>query len=562
MILPTKARFAPGEPVLVSFAAPPQASDIRVERLGDEVRRIAVAAAPGERTVDLGPLPEGGYGVRLCVADGRTLAQTAVEVLADPVTRMRYGFVANFAPERDIDGVLRFFRRLHLTAAQFYDWAYRHADLVGPNPQWTDPLGQPVSLPAVAALAAGLRAGGTLPIGYAAVYGVGHDEWPAWQHAALLDAAGQPHTLADFLSIVDPSDADWLSHFRADLRRAVQAGGFAGFHLDQYGFPRRAVRPDGRVVDLAEAFDTLIRAVREELPEACLIFNNVNDFPVWATTRSPQDVTYTEVWEPHDTLADLAAVATRSRSLAPTRPVVLAAYQSVYAKHPASEADAATRLTMATLFSHGATQLLAGEDGRLLVDPYYVRNHLPDASTLDRLARWYDFLVAAGDLLFADDQADITRSVVGDLNGELDVTSDGAPVSHEPRPGVIWRRVVQTPLGTVVHLINLTGQTDTGWDQPKAEIEPVRGLRLRLRQCQEGLPLGLQSATRSPSCAQTPATRLHVADPERSVAFASLPLRAEEGYLHAELPPLHAWQVLLVRHPDTIPTMIDHEENR
>src|SRR5690606_21128836 len=207
---------------------------------------------------------------------------------------------------------------------------------------------------------------------------------------------GRPHTLADFLSIVDPSDPDWLAHFRADLRRAVRVGGFAGLHLDQYGFPRRAVRPDGRVVDLAVGFDALIRAVRAELPDACLIFNNVNDFPVWATTRSPQDVTYTEVWEPHDTLADLAAVATRSRSLARHRPVVLAAYQSVYATHPARAADAATRLTMATLFSHGATQLLAGEDGRVLVDPYYVRNHAAEPSTLDMLARWYDLLVAAG----------------------------------------------------------------------------------------------------------------------------------------------------------------------
>jgi TM1410 hypothetical-related protein. len=546
VILPTKARYAPGEPVLVSIAAPPIARDLWVEHLGDEVRRIPVApGAAGEQIVDLGPLPEGGYGVRLCTRDGSTYAQTAVEVLADPVARMRYGFVANFAPDRDVDGVLRWFRRLHLTAAQFYDWAYRHANLVGPDLQWTDPLGQPVSLATVTALATGLRAGGTLPIGYAAVYGVGHDEWPAWRQAALLDATGQPHTLADFLSIVDPSDPQWLAHFRVDLRRAVQAGGFAGFHLDQYGFPRRAVRPDGRVVDLAEAFDTLIRAVRAELPDARLIFNNVNDFPVWVTTRSPQDVTYTEVWEPHDTLADLAAVATRSRALAPHRPVVLAAYQSVFAKHPARAADAATRLTMATLFSHGATQLLAGEDGRLLVDPYYVRNHRPDTSTMDRLARWYDFLVAAGDLLFAEDQADITRSVVGGHNGEIDVASPEAPVSHEPRPGVIWRRVVQTPLGTVVHLINLTGQTETGWDTPKAEIVPVGGLRLRVR------PTG------------TEVPRLHVADPDAGVAFAPLPLRAEDGCLYADLPPLRAWQVLLIRPTDRAarPTS-DREENR
>jgi dextranase len=315
----------------------------------------------------------------------------------------------------------------------------------------------------------------------------------------------------------------------------VEAGGFAGFHLDQYGFPRRAVRPDGRVVDLAAAFDAVIRAVRDELPDACLIFNNVNDFPSWASTRSPQDVTYTEVWEPHDTLADLAAVATRSRALAPDRPAVLAAYQSVYAGSP-DGADDATRLTMATAFSHGATQLLAGEDGRLLVDPYYVRNHPAASSTLDMLARWYDLLVAAGDVLFAADSADVTRSVVGGLNNELDVIA-GVDVSHEARPGAVWRRVVQSPAGTVVHLINLVGQSETGWDTPKAAIAAVDGLRLRMRQTGTALP------------------RLHVADPDRAVTFAPLRWRAEDGYLHAELPPLQAWQLLLIRHTDL-------EENR
>jgi dextranase len=289
------------------------------------------------------------------------------------------------------------------------------------------------------------------------------------------------------------------------------------------------VRPDGRWVDLADAFDAVIRGAREELPDACLIFNNVNDFPVWATTRSPQDATYTEVWEPHDTLADLAAVATRSRQLAPDRPPVLAAYQSVYAKHPAPAADDATRLTMATLFSHGATQLLAGEDGRVLVDPYYVRNHAAPADTLAMLGRWYDLLVAAGDLLFAPGSVDITRSVAGGLNDELDVVGGPAPFTHEARPGTVWRRVVETPLGTVVHLINLTGQAETGWDTPKAPIHPIDGLRLRLRWIGQATP------------------HVHAADPDGAPGFAALTPAIRDGHIEVELPPLRAWQLVLIR---------------
>jgi dextranase len=451
-----------------------------------------------------------------------------VEVLADPVARMRYGFVASYPPGRDIDGVLRNFRRLHLTAAQCYDWGYRHADLVAPTGEYTDPLGQPISMATVRALTAGLRHGGTLPLGYAAVYGVGKQEWPDWEHLALLRPDGTPYDLGGFLSIVDPSDPAWLRHFGDDLVRSVAAGGFAGFHLDQYGFPRRAPRPDGVEVDLAVAFDTMIRSVRQRLPDACLVFNHVNDFPVWATTRSPQDVTYTEVWEPHDGLADLAAVATRSRGLAPGRPAVLAAYQSVYASQPAAVADATTRLTMATLFSHGATQLLAGEAGHVLVDPYYVRNHAAQPSTMDMLARWYDLLVAAGDLLFDPDQADLTRSVVGSLNDEVEVT--GAPMWHEPRPGTVWRRVVETGHGLVVHLVNLATQTETGWDAPKEPATDVTGLRLRLRRVGASRPT------------------VHTADPDAGPGLTARPVATDDTHHEVELPPLGAWQIVLIRY--------------
>ncbi|GAA1743807.1 glycoside hydrolase family 66 protein [Luedemannella helvata] len=511
MLLPTKACYAPGEPVAIELPAAPAARAIEVERLGVRVATVTVPA--GADHVDLGPLPVGGYGVRL--RDGA--GHTAVEVLADPFARLRYGFVASYAPGRDIDGVLRLARRLHLTAVQFYDWAYRHADLVGPD-EYADPLGQPVSLATVRALAAGLASVGTAPIGYAAVYGVGKDEWPAWEHAALLRADGTVHDLAGFLSIVDPADPAWLAHFRADLRKAVERVGLAGFHLDQYGFPRRAVRPDGRVVDLAEAFHTMICEVREELPDARLIFNNVNDFPVWRTTRSPQDATYTEVWEPHEALDDVAAVAVRARTLAPSRPAVLAAYQTVFDRLPAADAELTTKLTMATLFSHGATQLLAGEDGHVLVDPYYVRNHPAAPSTVDMLADWYDLLVAAGDVLFDPGNADITRSVVGGLNGEIDVEA----------PEEVWRRVVATPHGTVVHLINLVGQADLGWDTAKAHVTPVDRLTVRFRR------VG----------AATPTVR--VADPDRGPFFVDVPARVDGEYVIADLPTLGVWQIVLL----------------
>ncbi|SMX62689.1 Glycosyl hydrolase family 66 [Brevibacterium linens] len=74
--------------------------------------------------------------------------------------------------------------------------------------------------------------------------------------------------------------------------------------------------------------------MRERLPESRLVFNNVNDFPTWGTGASPQDAVYIEPWKPVLTLGALADVATRARSVAGGKPVVLAAYQHVYDAAP------------------------------------------------------------------------------------------------------------------------------------------------------------------------------------------------------------------------------------
>ncbi len=524
--LPSRSIYCPDEPVVLDVGDEDMVT-VHVTHLGDPMRTVR-AAGPA---IDIGVLPAGGYGIEVTDADGRR-QHTAVDVAADVRTRLRYGFVVDYSPGRDTGEVERLLRRLHLTAVQFYDWAYRHADLLGPDDgDYADALGQPVSPDTVRRLVDATHRAGADALGYAAVYGVGNEEWPTWEHDALQAPSGTPYGLGDFLRLVDPAAPDWLAHFCADLA-AARGFGFDGFHLDQYGYPKRAVRADGHPVDLADSFDTTIGRVRAEIPDARLVFNNVNDFPTWRTTASPQDATYIEVWPPHTGLADLAAVVTRARALAPTRPVVIAAYQSVYSAAGAAEADLATAFTMATLFSHGATQLLAGENGRLLVDPYYVRNHRAEPSTLEFLARWYDFLVEYGELLLEPTAADVTGSYAGDYNGDLDVAYPAAQVDHRPRPGSVWRRVVEVDGRLVMHLINLTGQADTDWDSPRRRPGRPGTATLRVRRNGPGVP------------------RIRIADPDGPLGLTPLQVTVEGDHAVASLPDPSVWQLVVLDDPD------------
>ncbi|MGD8168555.1 glycoside hydrolase family 66 protein [Herbiconiux sp. P16] len=529
-LLPTRSSFGPDDPIEIEIESEPEngphefVGQLTVWHLGEQVATVTVTA-PGVQT--LPELDDGSYGVELEI-DGRLVARTAIEVTEDQRARLRYGFVASYAPDKDVDAAARLARRLHLNGIQFYDWAYRHADLVGGGEQYDDALDQPISLDTVRDLVAAYRAVGTDSIGYAAVYAVGPNEWTQWESHALLRPTGEPYALGDFLFIVDPAAPEWVAHFRADLARATAAVGFDGYHLDQYGYPKFASTPDEAVVDVAESFALLIDQVRDELPEARLIFNNVNDFPTWRTAALPQDAVYIEPWVPNDTLGSLAELARRARASSAGQPIVLAAYQHIYDSEPAEDADRAAALTMATVFSHGATQLLVGEEGRLLVDPYYVRNHPAEADTLAFLTRWYDFVVEHDAILMPPAISEVTSSYVGAYNGDLDVTYAHASVSSAPEADSVWRRVTSTDQGLVVHLINLCGQTDTLWDAGRAPVTSPGSAELRFRHVRGRVP------------------QVRVADPDGAARLVAVTVRFDGDDAVVELPPLKIWQVVHV----------------
>lgn len=524
-LLPTRASYGPGDPIGIELRGdPPAEAELSVWHLGELVHRQPLRAGAQQT---LPELPPGGYGIEFEAAGG-TVARTALEVTTDHRARLRYGFVASYRPGKDAAAVADFARRLHLNGIQFYDWAYRHADLLGGGEQYDDALGQPITLDSVRALVASLRAVGTASYGYAAVYAVGPEEWPAWQQHALLRPSGEPYALGDFLFIVDPAAPEWLEHFRDDLAASVAAVGFDGFHLDQYGYPKHAATLDGTPVDVAESFLTMLAGVRDRLPDARLIFNNVNDFPTWSSASAAQDAVYIEPWKPVLTLGALAEVATRARAASNGQPVVLAAYQHVYDQAPAEASDLATAFTMATLFSHGATQLLAGEHGKLLVDPYYVRNHEAEPRTLEFLTRWYDFAVEHDALLLDPAIVEVTASYVGDYNDDLDVAYQEVEVAEAAVPGTVWRRVTRAGDGLVVHLINLVGQDDALWDAPRNPLGKTGPGELRLKFVRGRMP------------------RVRVADPDGRPRLEDVEVRIDGDHAVAILPALDIWQVVHV----------------
>jgi dextranase len=445
----------------------PQKGVITVSRLGVPISDFAASTQ-----FNLGAFPEGAYSITW---KNGTVPQltSAFEVLKDPWTRFRYGFIAEFADTVATENYILWAKKLHLTGIQFYDWAWRHEFLTTEKMYYGDPLGQDISTQKIQELMTGYNNIGATPCGYAAVYAVDAEGWERWRDAGLFDIEGNPYLLGEnFLWILDPADPKWLAHLISQLKEAEKFG-FTAFHLDQYGWPKNALKADGSAVDLATRFPEMLNEIVKSLPECRHIFNNVNDYPTWSTSQTKQHATYIEVWDPHSTYGHLADLVSKARELDAAKPIILSAYLHPFANISSSseeaEAVASFELSFASIISGGASHLITGGDGRVLHHAYYVKNYQAPESTLKMIRNYYDFQVAAGDLLFDPSRIDVTLTNAFGVNNEIKVLSD-FPVSPEAAPGNLWIRTYAGQTGITLHVINLLDQKDSLWDTPKAAI--------------------------------------------------------------------------------------------
>ena len=520
-LLPRRTVFVPDQPVEVEVrTSEPTSGLLIVEHLTRLVVERQLHLPAGRHVIDLGTLPRGGYAVTLITSTAET--STALDVLDHPFERPRYGFLSDFTADRaDIDATMDDLRRLHLDVIQFYDWMYRHDDLLGDEEDFEDALGRRLSHRTTRALIEAVHGLGSVAMAYAAVYGVSKRYASEHPEQLLYHHDDTPWTLGDFLTLADPTaERPWTAHLQSELRAAVTQMGFTGFHLDQYGWPKLALRHDESLVDLAEAFAGQISAIRAGLPDTRLIFNNVNNFPTATMATTPQDAVYIEVWPPHDTYNDLAELISNARLLASDKPVILAAYLEAFAEGPDERAEAGLQLVLATILANGGHHLLCGERHGLLVDPYYPNYRSLSETSFDLVRRYLDAAVALGDLLY-DDGPVVTRSWHNGINEEIRIDAPVA-VSGSAEAGKLWTLVRRGENRLTIHLIDLSTQQDIRWNTGKNPIRPCHDVTLHV-----SLPIE--------------PTAVAFTAPATDCRARPLPFDREGDHLQISLPEFNGW---------------------
>jgi len=169
---------------------------------------------PGEQTIQIkwnSPAKPAGYSFQLeilpTINSPAFHATTACDVLSSWTDFPRYGFLTDFSASRaDPLTVLKKLTCFHINGLQFYDWQYRHDQLLAPTEEYIDPLGREMSLGSVRRLVETAHQHGMAAMPYLAIYAASAEFWRAHPDWALYDEAGKPIAFGEnFLSLLDPS---------------------------------------------------------------------------------------------------------------------------------------------------------------------------------------------------------------------------------------------------------------------------------------------------------------------------------------------------------------------
>jgi dextranase len=480
---PSHGSFLPGEPVtflidIETAVAQEGNARIHIQHLAEEpiILEHPLDLKGGTHPIQIDWLPPAepaGYSARLEIySSGRTLpvqAFTAFDVLSNWTDFPRYGFLTDFSGSRaDPENTVKELARFHINGLQFYDWQYRHDQLLPPTDEYIDPLGRAMSLVSVRRLVEAAHRHGMAALPYLAVYAASVDFWRAHPDWALYDEAGDPIPFGDnFLGLMNPSfGSPWSHHLLAEGARALRTIPFDGLHIDQYGDPKRAWDARHDPVDLPRAFADFVQAASDQHPGRTILFNAVGNWPIDALSESAVGFVYVEVWPPDLAYRRLAEIVLNAVRLSHGKAVVIALY--IPADRPGNNL-----LADAVILACGGTRIELGEEARLLADPYFPKHEGISPDLRAGLRRLADFAVRNGEWLrpYALPTKDKEAWSEGELDPAFITTGDPLMIVARRYPGSL-----------VVQLVNFTGlNSHQRWDESHSAPAPCKDVLIRIQ---------------------------------------------------------------------------------
>jgi len=473
-----KAQFIVGEEIILFSKEKISVSSVKIMDLVNQIENDYIV---DNNRIIIKSLPVGNYGIE--IENNGHVWEGAFDIVECRRDATRYGFLSDFSKADEDEEDVEWMKNLHINAIQFYDWMYRHDQMIPDENDYQDPLGREMSLCSVQKKIEACKKMGIRPFAYGAIYAASKELFSKHPDWGMYTFEGEPMLFADWLNYMNISkECGWTNHILREYQRAIQIG-FEGIHMDTYGFPKKVWNSKGEPVSLNKEIPALIdiaaEKVKEENSEAGVIFNAVNDWPMEEVAESKQDAVYIEVWPPHDSYYDLYELIRNARRCS-NKNVVLASYLKPFDLNDVKKAMWSWRLTWATICASGGTQLILGENKGILKDSYYVNYaHIDDESN-KIVQRYCDFLVRYGRLLYLDKGIDITKTTTCRINEDICFGIDKNGISTDAKPDTVWVQIKESEKRISMNLINISGN-DNKWNEIKSEPETKRNIEVKIR---------------------------------------------------------------------------------
>ena len=428
-----------------------------------------------------------GFGVsaKVCTGENSVFLETAFDVVDHPKRSLRYGFVSDFTQEDADNDAVEWLNKCHINMVQYYDWSYRHDQLVTDQPFYTDMMGKPICRKTVKDKIEKCADHGMHSIAYGAIHAASKPFFEQHTNWALYNSCQKPFVFINVFYIMNiAKDSPWRDHLIGEYRKAITEMGFAGIHMDTYGFPKTAYSHLGEVPEricLDLEIPSLITQTRAQLkganPDPYLIFNNVGNWPVYSASATEQDAVYIEVWNPYERYSHIAQLIYEARNFANSnKPIILAAYLEPFRKDSAERAMNAARILTAAIVSNGAYHLLQGENKAVLTQGYYSDYTRLSDGHAAILRRYNDFMIRYLDLFYDADLRNVSMTHMGWDNYEYQCPSHS--VSTYGEAGKLWLTIREKKSRKCLYFVNLCDCENDYWNKGKEKPVPQENVHL------------------------------------------------------------------------------------
>ena len=491
-LYPIKAQFLTSEEVVLHLETDGQLCEyaqLTVYHLDIVVYQKTVSDLSGDILISAGKYDTAfaGYGVsaKVCMGEECILLETAFDVVDNPKRSLRYGFVSDFTQEDEANGAVEWLNKCHINMVQYYDWSYRHDQLVTDQEFYTDMMGKPICRKTVKGKIEDCAARGMHSIAYGAIYAASKSFFEKHTNWALYNSCQKPFVFIDVFYIMNIAKASpWRDHLINEYRKAITEMGFAGIHMDTYGFPKTAyshLEKKAELIRLDQEIPSLIGQTRETLKDASqdpyLIFNNVGNWPVYSTAATEQDAVYIEVWNPYERYAHIAQLIYEASIFSNNqKPIILAAYLEPFRKDSKERAMNAARILTAAVVSNGAYHLLLGENKAVLTQGYYSDYTRLSDTEAAILRRYNDFMIRYLKLFYDEDLRNVSMTHMGWDNYEYQCPSH--PVSTYGEVDKLWLTIREKESRKCLYFVNLCGCEDDYWNKGKGTPIPQENVRI------------------------------------------------------------------------------------